>query len=65
MVLGSNMNYTGKLITLLGVIFIAIAPIINHIVYCFKDESYVLLLAGVLVPPVGWFHGIGLFFGWW
>ena len=59
------MNYTGKLITLLGVIFIAIAPIINHIVYCFKDESYVLLLAGVLVPPVGWFHGIGLFFGWW
>lgn len=59
------MNYTGKLITFLGIIFITIAPIINHIVYCFKDESYVLLLAGVLVPPVGWFHGIGLFFGWW
>lgn len=59
------MNYTGKLITLLGIIFITLAPIINHIVYCFKDESYVLLLAGVLVPPVGWFHGIGLFFGWW
>ena len=59
------MNYISKLAILLGIIFIAIAPIINHIVYCFKDESYVLLLAGVLVPPVGWFHGIGLFFGWW
>ena len=65
MVLGSNMNHTIRLAIMLGVIFIAIAPIISHIVYCFKDESYVLLLAGVLVPPVGWFHGIGLFFGWW
>ena len=59
------MNYTGKLITLLGIVFITIAPIINHIVYCFKAGSYVLLLAGVIVPPVGWFHGIGLAFGLW
>ena len=59
------MQYTTKLAIVLGVIFITLAPMLNHIVYCFTDESYVLLLAGVLVPPVGWFHGIGLFFGWW
>ena len=65
MVLGSNMKHTARLAIMLGVIFIAIAPILNHIVYCFKAGSYVLLLAGVLVPPVGWFHGLGLAFGWW
>ena len=59
------MNYITKLAILLGIIFITLAPMLNHIVHCFTDESYVLLLAGVLVPPVGWFHGIGLFFGWW
>ena len=59
------MNHTTRLASMLGVIFIAIAPIISHIVYCFKAGSYVLLLAGVIVPPVGWFHGIGLAFGLW
>lgn len=59
------MKHISELLIWLGVIFIIFAPIMHHIVYCFKVESYVLLLAGVLVPPVGWFHGIGLAFGWW
>ena len=37
----------------------------NHIVYCFQEEKYLLLIAGAFVFPVGWFHGLGLFFGWW
>lgn len=41
------------------------APIINHVVYCFQTAKYLLLIAGTIVFPVGWFHGVGLFFGWW
>lgn len=48
-----------------GILLVAIGPLLNHIVYCFQSEKYILLLAGVIVAPVGWFHGIGLFFGWW
>lgn len=46
-------------------VIIAVAPWINHIVYCFHTEKYLLLIAGAIVVPVGWLHGVGLFFGWW
>ena len=42
-----------------------IVPFLNHIVYCFQQAEYVLLLAGALVFPVGWLHGVGLFLGFW
>lgn len=37
----------------------------THIVWCFQNHEYVLLLVGVIVFPLGMFHGIGLWFGWW
>lgn len=49
----------------LMVFTIALGPWINHLVYCFQTEKYLLLIAGAIIAPVGWFHGIGLFFGWW
>ena len=42
-----------------------ISPFVYHLVYCFQTEKYLLLVAGAIVPPVGWFHGLGAFFGWW
>lgn len=44
---------------------ILVVPFINHLVYCFQEEKYLLLIAGAIVPPVGWFHGLGQLFGWW
>lgn len=46
-------------------LFVAIGPFIYHLVYCFTNEKYLLLIAGAIVAPVGWFHGLGAFFGWW
>ena len=46
-------------------IVVAIGPWIYHIVYCFKQQEYVLLLVGGIIPPIGWIHGLGAFFGWW
>lgn len=46
-------------------IVVLVAPWINHIVYCFKSKEYVLLIAGAFIAPVGWFHGLGLWLGFW
>ena len=46
-------------------LFILVAPWIYHLVYCFKQQEYILLIAGGIIPPIGWLHGLGAFFGWW
>ncbi len=48
----------------IGVCLLAF-PWVYHLIYCFKTAKYLLLIAGAIVPPVGWFHGLGAFFGWW
>jgi hypothetical protein len=65
----SDFKYTYKgvvgILSVIAGIILLVAPFINHLVYCFQTEKYLLLIAGALVPPVGWFHGLGQFFGWW
>lgn len=40
-----------------------IAAWITHIVVCIKTASWMLLLTGALVFPVGIIHGIGVWLG--
>jgi hypothetical protein len=47
------------------VAFSVLGPYIYHFVVCFTTEKYILLLAGGLIPPIGWLHGLGAYFGWW
>ena len=54
-----------QILTVVFWFLILLGPWINHIVYCFQNKEYVLLVAGAIIAPVGWFHGIGLFLGWW
>lgn len=54
-----------KVIGYLIVLGIFLIPFFNHLVYCFKSEKYLLLIAGAIVPPVGWFHGLGNLLGFW
>lgn len=58
-------NFWTGTIVVIAILISVFAPIINHIVYCFQNQEYVLLLAGTIVFPVGWFHGLGLWFGFW
>lgn len=46
----------------IGTAFIAM---ITHIVICIKSGSWILLIIGVIAPPVGIVHGIGHWFGVW
>jgi hypothetical protein len=47
------------------VFLISLAGWLTHIVDCLIHQLYVLLLVGVFVFPVGIFHGIGVWFGFW
>ena len=50
---------------ILGIAWTMLCPWIYHIVYCLKNHEYVLLIAGAVITPVGWIHGLGAFFNWW
>lgn len=36
---------------------------LTHIVTCFKDESYLLLIAGAIAFPIGIIHGFLIWIG--
>jgi uncharacterized membrane protein len=38
---------------------------LTHIVYCFQNEKWLLLVAGAIAAPIGTVHGWGIWFGWW
>lgn len=41
----------------------AVAGWVTHVIICIKTSSWILLLFGCLVAPVGVIHGIGTWFG--
>lgn len=40
-----------------------IASWITHVAACIKASAWVLLVIGVFVPPIGWLHGVLVWFG--
>lgn len=47
---------------LAAVIFI---PFIVHVVVTVKTNWAAMLILGLVLPPVGWMHGVGVIFGFW
>lgn len=47
----------------LGTFFTVAAAWITHILVSIKTSSWILLIIGIFVPPIGWIHGIGYWFG--
>jgi hypothetical protein len=50
---------------LMFIFVFCLAGYLTHIVDCLMHQLYVLLLVGVVVFPLGIFHGIGVWFGLW
>lgn len=36
---------------------------IQHVITCIAEKDWILLAFGIFVPPIGWVHGIGVWFG--
>lgn len=43
----------------------AVMAWVTHVIVCIKAASWLLLLVGALVVPVGVIHGTGVWFGAW
>ena len=62
------MRYLVGFVLWVSLMFVAFVPVLNHIVWCIgaadrTGSAIALLIAGLVIPPVGWVHGVSLFFG--
>lgn len=58
-----NMKGEGEIVI---IIYIAlVAAWLTHVVTCFSDDRWGFLIAGALVFPIAFIHGIGIWFGAW
>lgn len=48
---------------LLMVFIFTIGAWVQHVISCIARDQIFLLLLGILCPPVGWIHGIGIWLG--
>lgn len=35
----------------------------THVIVCIQNAAWILLLFGIFIPPIGWVHGVGNWFG--
>ena len=56
-------GYFAFFFTVLSLLLATVAAWVTHVVVCIKAASWFLLLFGILAPPVGVIHGIGVWLG--
>lgn len=49
----------------MAIVLTCIAAWLTHIVVCIKASTWLLLIAGAILAPIGVVHGIGVWFGVW
>jgi hypothetical protein len=63
--LSLSMSGRAAILFFLSAGMVMFVPIIIHIIQCVKDDWAAMLIIGLIVPPVGWVHGVGILFGVW
>lgn len=56
-------SQTWPALTVIFVSIMSLAAFLTHVIKCILLEKFVLLLVGVIAPPVGVLHGVGLWLG--
>lgn len=52
-----------KELVLASLFVMVLAAWLTHVIVCLKSASYMLLLVGAFIFPVGIIHGVGVWFG--
>lgn len=47
----------------IGFLLSVVAAWATHVIVCINSASWVLLVVGVVVPPIGVLHGVAVWFG--
>ena len=56
----------GPLVAVMALItlfFTIIAAWFTHVIVCIKAAAWILLVIGIIMPPIGLVHGIAVWFG--
>jgi len=61
--LGQFFTFFTNLAIVCVIFTLTIGAWIQHVITCILDKEWILLAFGVIVPPVGWIHGIGVWLG--
>ncbi len=56
------MNLIGPLL-IISILIAWVASWVTHVIVCIQKSEWILLIVGILVPPIGWVHGVGVWFG--
>jgi len=48
-----------------AILVTAFASWVTHIVSCINSASWLFLIAGAILPPIGIIHGYGVWLGFW
>lgn len=57
-------GYIAIIIAAFAAVFTSLAAWVTHVVVCIKTSSWILMVFGIVVPPIGFVHGVGSWFGW-
>lgn len=62
------MNIFALIFAWAAITAISIGPLITHVVWCIQHaaetgSAIALLIVGLVIAPVGWVHGVCLWFG--
>lgn len=49
----------------LALVLTSIAAWVTHVIICIKTASWLFLIAGAIMAPIGVIHGIGAWFSVW
>ena len=61
----SDLNFENFVLPLVyaSTISLVLFAWVTHVLVCIKTGAWVLMLFGLFVPPIGWIHGVGYWFG--
>jgi hypothetical protein len=59
----SSVGYLALFFATIALLLATVAAWITHIVVCIKASAWFLLLFGILAPPIGIVHGVGVWLG--
>lgn len=57
------MNDLFGLLVMFAVWVACVGAFVQHLVTCIQNEAVLLLTVGVIIPPIGVLHGLGVWLG--
>jgi hypothetical protein len=58
------MKTLAAVLAAIAIVLTTVAAWATHVIVCINSSAWILLVVGIVVPPIGLLHGVGIWFGW-